>query len=89
MSFPFEGQYTEEVGFYKQPSYSQVRVVAILAPRDNPAGEYSGLICRAKRAEEEIEVALVDLEVDDQNPNFPLIEDYWYWIWNWRFDPRI
>lgn len=89
LSFPFEAQHTEEIGSYRQPSYSQVKVVAILTARNDPAQEYSGLICMVIKAEQEIEVPLVDLEVDEQNPNFQLIEDYWYWIWNWRFDPQI
>jgi len=89
LSFPFEAQHTEEIGFYQQPSYSQVKVVAILIPDSDPAREYSGLICKVVKAEQEIEVPLVDLEVDEQNPNFQLIEDFWYWIWNWRFDPQI
>jgi hypothetical protein len=90
LAFPFEAQHTEEIGYYRQPAYSQVQVIALLDPDKNPGqDEYSGLICRILKVEQEIEVPLVDLEVDEEHPNFQLIEDYWYWIWNWRFDPRI
>ena len=32
---------------------------------------------------------LVELEVENDQSNAELIEDYWYWFWNWRFDPQI
>jgi len=89
LALPFEAQHTEEIGFYRQPSYSQVKVIALLDPGENPAREDSGLICLVRKAEQEIEVSLVDLEVEEENFNYQLIEEYWYWIWNWRFDPRI
>jgi hypothetical protein len=90
LAFPFDAQHTEEIGYYRQPVYSQVKVVALVDPDKNPAqDEYSGLICRILKAAQEIEVPLVDLEVEEDNSNFQLLEDYWYWIWNWRFDPRI
>ena len=89
LSLPFEAQHTEDIGFYRQPAYSQVKVVALLDPGENPAREDSGLICLVRKAEQEIEVSLVDLEVEEEHANYRLLEDYWYWIWNWRFDPRI
>jgi hypothetical protein len=89
LSLPFAAQLPEESSIYRQPSYAQVTVVAITDPDKSTTQEYDGLMCKALKAEQELEVPLVDLEVDDQNPNFQLIEDYWYWIWNWRFDPRI
>ncbi len=89
LTLPFEARYTEEIGFYRQPAYSQVKVIAILDPGENPVREDSGLICLVRKAEQEIEVSLVDLEVEEEHANYQLLEDYWYWIWNWRFDPRI
>ncbi len=89
LSLPFQAQHTEETGIYGQPAYSQVEVVAFLDPEKNPAEEYLGLICKVRKVDREMEVPLVDLEVDEDNRNYRLLEDYWYWIWNWRFDPRI
>ncbi len=90
LSFPFEARLTEEIGYYRQPAYSQVKVLALLEPDDaRRRQEYFGLICTGRKAEQEIEAPLVDLEVEENSPNFQLIEDYWYWIWNWRFDPQI
>jgi hypothetical protein len=90
LSFPFEAQLTEEVGYYRQPSYSQVTVMSLVQPDDSRRHqEYYGLICTVRKAGLEVEAPLVDLEVAEDYPNFQLIEDYWYWIWNWRFDPQI
>jgi hypothetical protein len=90
LSFPFEAKLTEEIGYYRQPTYSQVKVLALLDPDKNRAEqEYSGLFCTVLKAGQEIEVPLVDLELEEKYQYFQLIEDYWYWIWNWRFDPRI
>jgi hypothetical protein len=89
LSLPFEAQYVEESDFYRKPVYHQVQVLALLEPDKNPGQEYHGLICRTHATDREIEVPLVDLEIESDNPNFQNIEDYWYWIWNWRFDPRI
>jgi hypothetical protein len=54
-----------------------------------PNFEDTALLCRVIKGVREEEVPLVDLEVEENHPNFRLLEDYWYWIWNWRFDPRI
>ena len=31
-----------------------------------------------------IELSLIDLKLDENDPNHELVEDYWYWFWNWR-----
>jgi hypothetical protein len=90
LSFPFEAQLTEELGYYRQPAYSQVEVISLLQPDDSRRHqEYYGLICTVRKVGQEVEAPLVDLEVAKDDPNFQFIEDYWYWIWNWRFDPKI
>ncbi|MGA2059374.1 MAG: calcium-binding protein [Thermoguttaceae bacterium] len=89
LSLPFDARYAEEGDYYRKPAYHQVKVLALLDPDKNPGREYNGLICRTHATDREIEVPLVDLEIEADNPNFQIIEDYWYWIWNWRFDPRI
>jgi hypothetical protein len=89
LSLPFRAQHNEETGLFGQAAYSEVEVVALVDPDKSATDEYHGLVCKVRKADREMEVPLVDLEVDEENPNFRLIEDYWYWIWNWRFDPRI
>jgi hypothetical protein len=85
---PFEAQHVEETGLY-HPVSSLVTVTTLVAPDESPEADGAGLICRAYKGTEECDVPLVDLEVEEQHPNYQLLEDYWYWIWNWRFDPQI
>ncbi|MGW8257271.1 MAG: calcium-binding protein [Thermoguttaceae bacterium] len=89
LAFPFPAHYTEENSIYQPPSYLSVEVIELIEPENKHKQTFFGLFCRARKADGEIEVPLVDLEVKDDNPNFQYLEDYWYWIWNWRFDPRI
>jgi hypothetical protein len=88
LAFPFEARSADEHG---SPHSATVvlAVRALLNPADHPVDEYTGLLCRAIQDDEEREVPLLDLEVDDAQPNYQLLEDYWYWVWNWRFDPQI
>jgi hypothetical protein len=88
VELPFDAEYVEEVPGYG-PRVSSVRVVGLIDPRRDHRGENTGLLCRAYRDDEELEIPLVDLELPEESSNGRLLEDYWYWIWNWRFDPVI
>jgi hypothetical protein len=88
LALPFEAEYAEDVSGYRQV-VSPIIVVAILRPGEDPRSETLGILCRATRGEQEIELPLVDVELTEDAPNSRLIEDYWYWFWNWRFDPKI
>ncbi len=59
-------------------------VVGLLDPAKNLDCESLGLVCKARRGEQRIELSLADQEVDVDDPNHELVEDYWYWFWNWR-----
>ncbi len=85
---PFEARCPEETGVLR-PWTSNVIVVELLAPSDHFAQDGFGLKCKALRGAELCEIPLVDLEVESDQPNAQLIEDYWYWFWNWQFDPKI
>jgi hypothetical protein len=88
LSLPFEAQHVEDTGLHP-PVSSLVTVTALLDPKQIPGADAAGLVCRVHRGTEEYNVPLVDLEVEEEHPNYQLLEDYWYWIWNWRFDPQI
>jgi hypothetical protein len=88
LSFPFQARFAGD-GPPPSGSASTVTVLALLDPREHPGDEYAGLVCRVTQDVRERELPLVDLEVDDEHPDFQLLEDYWYWVWNWRFDPQI
>jgi hypothetical protein len=88
LSLPFEAEYAEDVVGYRQV-VSAITVVALLHPDNHAGHEEFGLICRAHRGQQEIELPLADVELPESAANYRLIEDYWYWFWNWRFDPQI
>jgi hypothetical protein len=88
LSLPFDGDYAEDISGYRQ-LVAPVIVVALLHPGEHGRHEDFGLLCRARRGEQQIELPLADVELPPDSPNSQLIEDYWYWFWNWRFDPKI
>jgi len=85
---PFEGEYAEDISGYRQ-LVAPVTVIALLHPDEHGKHEEFGLLCRAHRGAQEIELPLADVELPQDTVNSQLIEDYWYWFWNWRFDPKI
>jgi hypothetical protein len=88
LALPFEAEYAEDVSGYRQV-VSPIVVTAILPPDEDARSETLGILCRAVRGQQAIELPLVDVELTESAPNSRLIEDYWYWFWNWRFDPKI
>ena len=88
LSLPFDAEYAEDISGYRQ-LVSPITVVALVHPDDRDRHEEFGLLCRAHRGIQEIELPLADVELTENSPNSQLIEDYWYWFWNWRFDPKI
>lgn len=87
LSFPFDAEYVEDV-LYNQIA-SAIAVIGLIDPEEHTKHEELGLLCRARKDSREIDVPLVDVEVNEESPNYRLAEDYWYWFWNWRFDPQI
>ncbi len=78
---PFEARYPEPVGLHEEI----VRTVLVVGLRD-PAMNFDydclGLVCKVWQGQRESELPLADLEVDEDDPNYRLVEDYWYWFWN-------
>lgn len=85
---PFDAQYAQDLIGY-QSQVSSIVVTSLIDPGYHDRHEEAGLLCRAWRGTEEVEVPLADVELAENSTNSQLIEDYWYWFWNWRFDPRI
>jgi hypothetical protein len=83
LSFPFEARYPEPVGLHEE-NIRTVTVVGLLDPAKNLDCESLGLVCKAHQGKRKCELSLADLEVDGDDPNHELVEDYWYWFWNWR-----
>lgn len=83
LTFPFVAQYPEPVDLHDE-IIRTVTVVGLLDPAKNLDFESIGLVCHAHQGKRKTELSLVDLEVNEDDPNHELVEDYWYWFWNWR-----
>lgn len=83
LSFPFEARYPDSLGPHEE-IIQIATVVGLLDPAKSLDCECLGLTCKARWGKEEIALSLADLEVDEDDPNHELIEDYRYWFWNWR-----
>jgi hypothetical protein len=88
LSLPFTAQYTGDLARLRQ-TIPQVTVTTLVDPNETGEHECDGLVCLAQDGEEQLRLALVDIEVDVDHVNFQLLDDYWYWFWNWRFDASI
>ena len=58
-------------------------IVGLLDPAKDDC-ESLGIVGIARQGDQDIELSLDDLDVDQNDPNHQLIEDYWYWFWNWQ-----
>jgi len=88
LQFPFDAEYAEDISGYRQ-LVTPITVLALAAPGERNRYEEFGIVCRARRGRQVIELPLADVELTDGSRNSRLIDDYWFWFWNWRFDPKI
>jgi hypothetical protein len=88
LALPFDAEFAEDIAGHRL-MVSGITVTAILPPDGQTRSEQLGLLCRAVRGTQELELPLTDVELREGARNQRLVEDYWYWFWNWRFDPRI
>ena len=79
--FPFYGEYSRETGPLQQTS-DYIKVIG-LADEDD-CDEFYGLLCEARQGRRHVVVPLAEVEVESENPNHQLIEDYRVWFWNYR-----
>jgi len=59
-------------------------VLGLLDPSKCVGDEIDGIFCKTQKAEFEVNLPLVELEVPKGSPNFQTIEDYCHWFWRWR-----
>ena len=76
LSFPFKADYWPATTL--GPSKSGK--VTVLGFADPPLGQDAGIVCEARREEDEFQVALRGLHVNEDDPDFQHVEDYTYWL---------
>jgi hypothetical protein len=82
LSFPFEGKLRSPIGPHRDTK-SPLSVIGLLDPvREYAPEEMHGLICKASRKGEKIELPLDRIDVEESSPYFQLLEDYNYWLAN-------
>ena len=80
MTLPCEACYSSDA----EGTIYPVTVTGLVDPEAMPSDNRVGLCCIAYFKNKLDFLPLVDIEVDDDSPNFQLLEDYWFWLWNWR-----
>lgn len=83
LSFPFQARYHEEVGFLREKTHT-VTVLHALDPSGNIKDDFGGVYCEIRMDGHTRQVSLAELEVQEDNANYQLLEDYWHWFWNWQ-----
>ena len=83
LSFPFTANYPEPTS-PREEVLHRCEVLELIDPSKYISDDFSGIFCKTRKGNFEVNLPLVELEVPQNSPNFQLIEDYWYWFWNWR-----
>ena len=81
LTFPFEAEYSEEVGPFEDKWYS-VKVTKLLDPDD--CDEMYGLFCEGRSGRRKVELPLGEFQADEDDPELQPLADYCYWFWNHR-----
>lgn len=83
IAFPFFAYYPDPWSAGKQDQRRRA-ILELLDPSRHLGGEFDGIFCKTRAGKYEVNLPLIELYVPQDDPNFQLIEDYWYWFWNWR-----
>jgi hypothetical protein len=81
MRFPFMGEYSRETAPLHQVS-EYIKVTGLEDVDD--CDEFYGILCKGRRGRRHVVVPLAEVEVDTDDPNRQLIDDYQVWFWNYR-----
>ena len=77
LSFPFKADYYPATSI----GPDEGGVVTVMGFADSPLRREVGIVCKAEKGPHKVQVPLVGLHVEDDNPNFQYVEDYTYWLW--------
>jgi hypothetical protein len=83
LSLPFTAHYPKPMN-PREEVLHECTVLGLFDPSKCVNNEIDGIFCRTQKAEFEVNLPLVELDVPKGSFNFQMIEDYWDWFWNWR-----
>jgi len=77
LTFPFNASYWSDLTPYSTAN-KHGKVVGLAAPL--PIDTARGILCEVRREQKTEQVPLVNLELDEGDPNCQYVEDYKYWL---------
>ena len=83
LCIPFIAYYPEPTSSLEEVLHRCI-VLELMDPSNDIRDEFDGIFCKTRNGKYEVNVPLIELHLPQDNPNFQMIEDYWYWFWNWR-----
>ena len=83
LSLPFTAHYPKPTN-PREEVLHECTVLGLLDPSKYVNDEIDGIFCKTQKAEFEVHLPLVELEVPKGSLNLQMIEDYGDWLWNWR-----
>ena len=83
MSLPFSARYPQPMTPAESAEFA-CTVVELLDPQECASDEFSGIYCKTRKGDFEVNLPLGELDVPEDDPNSQLIDDYCYWFWHCR-----
>ena len=80
---PFQTIYKQEIGFLQELQH-EITVIDILNPTQSFDSDFYGIFCESKTNTGTKIIPLAELELDADDENYLLIDDYSMWFWNYR-----
>ncbi|WP_407269657.1 DUF6398 domain-containing protein [Radiobacillus sp. PE A8.2] len=81
LSFPFSATYQQDVGPLSVAEYD---VNCLRLDQIMEFDEFYGIYIECRQERKKVTVTLAEIEVDEENPNYALIQLYQAWFWKYR-----
>jgi hypothetical protein len=83
LTFPFAAHFPRPTNSREETEF-RCQVIALVDPRKHLGEGFDGILCKIRKGGYELSLPLIELHLPEDDPNFQIIEDYWFWFWNWR-----
>ena len=83
ISLPMAAWYPEPTNSREQREY-RCTVVELIDPAVGLGALFDGIFCNVRKGRYEMNLPLIELELAPDDPNYELVEQYWFWFWHWR-----
>ena len=79
LTLPCEARYSSD----DDDTIYPITVTGLVDPQTMPSDSQAGLCCTVHFMNTADIMPLINIEVENDSPNFQILEDYWFWSWNW------